>query len=66
MIKRGQQIGFALEVLHDGLPNERIWCSVDHLLDRNQFYNVGKMQIAGTVYGPHAADPNDILDQVAL
>jgi len=52
--------------LHDGLPDEWIWCGIDHLFYRYQFDNIGKMQIAGTVHRSHPADPNNILDQVTL
>jgi hypothetical protein len=66
MVERSQQIGFTLKVLNNGLPNERIWRGIDHLLNRNQFDDIGEMQITGTVNRPHPPDPNHILNQIAL
>ena len=64
--ERSQQISFALKVLYDSLPDERVWRGIDHLFDRNQFDNIRKMQIAGTVHRPHPANTDYILDQVTL
>ena len=60
--QRGQQVGLALEIQHDGLPHERIGRDVDHLLDRHQLGDIREVQIAGPVDRAHAADADHFLD----
>lgn len=66
VVERGQQVGFALEVLDDGLPHQRVGSEVDHLFDRHQFYHIGEVQVAGAVDRSHAANADHFLNQIAL
>jgi hypothetical protein len=65
MIKRGEHIRFALEILDDGLPDQQVGRSVDHLLHRNQFNHIGEVQVTRAVNRPHAAHTDYILNTVA-
>ena len=66
MMERGKQVGFAFEVLHNGLTHQRIWCTVDHLFDRNQFGHVGEVHVTGAVNRAHSTKPYNFLDQIPL
>jgi hypothetical protein len=64
VIKRGEHIGFTLKILDDRLANQRIGGGIDHLLNSNQLNHIGKVQVTGAVYRPHAPHSNHILDAV--
>lgn len=66
MIEGRKQIGFTLEILDDCLAHQRVGRHINHLFDRHQFHNAGKMQIAGPIHRPHPADANHILNQVTV
>ena len=66
MVERGEQIGFALEILDDRLAHQGIRRGIDHLLDRYELGDVGEVHIAGAVYRTHSADTNHLLNYIAV
>ena len=66
MAERGEQVGFALEVLDNRRPHEHVRDRVDHLLDGHQFGDIRKMQVTGSIHRPHSPDTDRFLNVVAL
>ena len=66
MAERGQDIGFALEVLHGHCPHLRIERVALHFLDRAQLHHVGKALIARLIDRAHAAQPQNAQDFIAI
>jgi len=56
MIQRGQQVGLALEVAHDGAAHNGIDGAVDHFLNRYLLDNIREVQVAGPIYSAHPPD----------
>ena len=62
----GQHVGFAFEVLYDGLTHQRVRRRVDHFLNCHQFCYIREVHVAGAVYRPHAANTDHFLDCIAI
>ena len=61
-----QQVGFAFEVLYNGLAHERVGRGIDHFLDRHQFRHIREMHITGAIHRSHAAYADDLLNRITI
>src|SRR3972149_1681161 len=66
MIERGKHVGLTFKILYNGLTHQRIRNTIDHFLHRHQLDDIWKMQVAGAIDTPHAANTNDILNDVSV
>jgi len=66
MVECGQQVGFTLEVLDDGFPNEWVRSCIDHFLDRYQLGDIGKVHIAGAIDRTHPAYTDHFLNRITI
>ena len=66
MVERGEQIGFALEILDDRLAHQGIRHGIDHFLDRYELGDVGEVHVAGAVDRTHPTNTNHFLNCIAV
>ena len=66
MVKRGEQVGFPLEILDDGFAHQGVWRGIDHFLDGDQFGDIREVHITGAVDRTHPADTNHLLNCIAV
>ena len=66
MVERGEQIGFALEILDDRLAHQGIRRGIDHFLDGYKLGDVGEVHIASAVHRTHSANTNHLLNCIAV
>ena len=65
-MERGKHICLTLEILDDGFTHERVRRGIDHFLDRYELGHIGEVHIAGAINRTHPANPNHLLNCIAV